>query len=581
VIELLAIAFVGGLITGISPCIIPVLPVIMAGGATDTSRRRPFLIIGGLIVSFTLQEFVGATVLNALDLPLSLTKWVGIGALFVLAAALIFPAIGDLVQKPFAKLGATRYAQRGGGFILGLSLGLVFAPCAGPVYSAVAAATDKHDISANLLFTALAYALGAGVPLLILGLLAQRAATRWSRLRPHLPAVRRWAGVIVGATALVIAVGGFDYLQTHTPGFTSALENSVESSACTQLAGLSHEKLNQYVVKMQNDEGHSFSCTGSGSSASTTVAAGNGAAASTLPKLGDAPNFTGIVSWFNTPGNKPLSLSALKGKVVLIDFWTYSCINCQRSLPHVEGWYNDYKKDGLVVVGVSTPEFPFEHVVSNVHSAASRLGIDYPVAIDNNYGTWDAYNNEYWPAEYLIDQTGQVRAYDFGEGGYSTMESNIRSLLAANGVQHLPARTDVPNKTPTSTELTPESYLGYERLANEVGTTVKNNKTMVYKAPSSIPANSLAFNGTWTVHSEKATAGPNATLSLNFTADDVYLVMSGTGTIDVSDNGKFLRKVTVSGVPNLYTLLSASNLQSGTLTLSMSPGLEAYDFTFG
>jgi cytochrome c biogenesis protein CcdA/thiol-disulfide isomerase/thioredoxin len=581
VIELLGIAFVGGLITGISPCIIPVLPVIMAGGATDVSRRRPFLIIGGLIVSFTLQEFVGATILNALDLPLSLTKWVGIAALFVLAAALIFPAIGDLVQKPFAKLGSTRYAHRGGGFVLGLSLGLVFAPCAGPVYSAVAAATDKHDISANLLFTALAYAVGAGVPLLILGLLAQRAATRWSRLRPHLPAVRRWAGVIVAATALVIAVGGFDYLQTHTPGFTSALENSVESSACTQLAGLSHEKLNQYVVKMQSDEGHSFSCTGSGSSQSTTVAAGSGSAASSLPQLGHAPNFTGIVSWFNTPGNKPLSLSQLKGKIVLIDFWTYSCINCQRSLPHVEGWYNDYKKDGLVVVGVSTPEFPFEHVVANVQSAASRLGIDYPVAIDNNYGTWDAYNNEYWPAEYLIDQTGEVRAYDFGEGGYSTMESNIRSLLAANGNKNLPARTDVPNKTPTSTSITPESYVGYERLSNEVGTTVQNNKTIVYKAPSTIPANSLAFSGTWTVHSEGAIAGPNATLSLNFTADDVYLVLSGTGTIDVSDNGKFLRKVTVSGVPNLYTLLSGSNLQSGTLTLSMSPGLEAYDFTFG
>ena len=199
-----------------------------------------------------------------------------------------------------------------------------------------------------------------------------------------------------------------------------------------------------------------------------------------LPNLGRAPNFTGITAWFNTPGNQPLSLSALRGKVVLVDFWTYSCINCQCSLPHVEGWYNDYKKDGLVVVGVSAPEFAFEHVVSNVESAAGSLGIDYPVAIDDNLATWTAYNNEYWPAEYLIDPTGVVRAYDFGEGGYGTMESNIRMLLSANGVTDLPPRTDVPDKTPTSDAITPESYVGYSRLNNEVGSAVIPDKTVVY-----------------------------------------------------------------------------------------------------
>jgi cytochrome c biogenesis protein CcdA/thiol-disulfide isomerase/thioredoxin len=585
VLELLAIAFVGGLITGISPCIIPVLPVIMAGGATDSSRRRPFLIIGGLIVSFTVQEFIGATVLNALGLPLSLTRWVGIVALFVLATALLFPGVETWVEKPFARLGGTRYATKGGGFVLGLSLGLVFAPCAGPVYSAVAAATNKHELSANLLFTALAYAVGAGVPLLILAVVAQRTTTQWSRLRTHLPAVRRWSGVIVAVTALVIAVGGFDYLQTHTPGFTSSLENSVESTACTQLAALSHEHVNQYVKKEQKLEGHSFSCTASGSSHSTTVAANSttakGTTKSNLPDLGKAPDFTGIVSWFNTPGNQPLTLAQLKGKIVLVDFWTYSCINCQRSLPHVEGWYNDYKKDGLVVVGVSTPEFAFEHVVSNVQSAAGNLGIDYPVAIDNNYGTWDAYNNEYWPAEYLIDQTGQVRAYDFGEGGYSTMEKNIRSLLAANGVAKLPASTDVANKTPTSTDITPESYVGYQQVNNDVGTPIVQNKAAVYHAPSTIPPNSLAFNGTWTEHSQEATSGANAMLDLHFSADDVYLVMGGTGTVSVSDNGKPLTTLNVHGIPTLYTLFSAKELSTGTLTLTLSPGVQAYDFTFG
>jgi thiol-disulfide isomerase/thioredoxin len=300
-----------------------------------------------------------------------------------------------------------------------------------------------------------------------------------------------------------------------------------------------------------------------------------------LPKLGRAPNFTGVTAWFNTPQDQPLSLNSLRGKVVLVDFWTYSCINCQRALPHVEGWYNDYKNDGLVVVGVSSPEFAFEHVVSNVESAAGHLGIDYPVAIDNNLATWDAYNNNYWPADYLIDPNGEVRAYTFGEGGYGTMESNIRMLLSANGVANLPPRTDVPDKTPTNDAITPESYVGYSRLQNEVGTGVAPDKTISYHAPSTIPANSLAFSGTWTVHNEEATAGQDATLSLEFSADDVYLVMSGRGSVGVSFNGHHMSTVSVSGIPKLYTLLSGGGLQSGLLTLTVSPGVEAYDFTFG
>ena len=251
---------------------------------------------------------------------------------------------------------------------------------------------------------------------------------------------------------------------------------------------------------------------------------------------------------------------------MLVDFWTYSCINCQRALPHVEGWYNDYKKDGLVVVGVSSPEFAFEHVVSNVESAAGSLGIDYPVAVDDNLATWDAYNNEYWPAEYLIDPTGVVRAYDFGEGGYGTMESNIRMLLTANGSPTFrPAPTSRTRRRPTS--ITPESYVGYERLNNAVGTSVVPDKAIVYHPPSIIPSNSLAFGGTWTVHSEEATAGTNATLGLQFTADDVYLVMSGEGTVGVSYNGRHLHDVDVGRRSQaLHACSPGPSLQTGMLT---------------
>ena len=602
--ELLVIAFLGGLITGLSPCIVPVIPVVMAGGSAGTSKWRPYVIIAGLVVSFSLSVLFASSLLGFLHLPQDLLFWLGVALLGLLSIGLLIPKLGEVIERPFARLGASRYANQGGGFVLGLSLGLVFVPCAGPVLTAISVAAAHHHAGVSSLLVTLFYALGVTIPLLVLAVVAQRATTSWSSLRSHLPTVRKVAGVVLGVATLAIAFNWLGALQRDVPGYTSALEDHIEStgSACTQLQHLSGEHQNQFAAANAHLEGKKATCaaTDEGNSQSGHLVAGAKTTTTTtttspsspqkapvfmasktnLPDLGQAPNFTGITAWFNTPGNKPLSLSELRGKVVLVDFWTYSCINCQRALPHVEGWYNDYKNDGLVVVGVSSPEFAFEHVVSNVESAAGSLGIDYPVAVDDNLATWDAYNNEYWPADYLIDPDGTVRAYNFGEGGYSSMENNIRMLLSANGVTDLPPRTDVPNKTPTN-ELTPESYVGDDRLNNAVGTAVVPDKAIVYHPPSTIPSNSLAFGGTWTVHSEEATAGANATLGLQFTADDVYLVMSGDGTVGVSYNGKPLTTVKVSGIPKLYTLFSGSVLQNGTLTLTVSPGLEAYDFTFG
>ena len=557
--ELLVVAFLGGLITGLSPCVVPILPVVVAGGSAGTSRARPYLIIGGLVVSFSLTVLTGSTVLSALGLPQNLLFWLGIGLLGLLALGLMVPVVGEWIERPFARLGSTRYASTGGGFVLGLSLGLVFVPCAGPILAAISAAEANHRIGFSSFVVTLFYAVGASLPLLLFAVLAQRAVSGWQKLRVHLPVIRQVAGAVLAVTTLALAVGLLNPLQRDVPGYTSALEDHLESggSIAKQIEALDGEKPNQFAKK-----------------AATTVKM------ATLPDLGRAPDFTGIVSWFNTPGDQPLSLAQLKGKVVLVDFWTYSCINCQRSLPHVDAWYQDYKNDGLVVVGVSTPEFAFEHVVSNVQSAAGSLGIRYPVAIDNNYGTWDAYNNEYWPAEYLIDPTGEVRAYDFGEGGYATMESNIRQLLTANGVATLPTPTDVPDKTPTA-ETTPESYVGYEEEQYEVGTTIVHDKAIAYNAPSTVPLNSFAFDGTWTDNSQEATAGADASIELHFVANDVYLVMAGTGSVTVSFDGRHLTTVAVSGVPRLYTLFSGSALQTGQLDLGFSPGVQAYDFTFG
>lgn len=560
-IELLVVAFLGGVITGISPCIVPVLPVVVAGGAVGGSRARPFLIIAGLVVSFSVAELVGSAALSALGLPQDLLYRLGIAMLFVLAAGLMIPRIWDLIERPFARLGASRWAQSGGGFVLGLSLGLVYVPCAGPVLAAISVAAANHRVSASLLLVTLCYAAGAALPLLVIALLSQRATERWSVLRRHVPATRRIAGAVLALTTLGIAVGAFDSFQTAVPGYTSSLEGRVEggSSITSRLQSLSGEHANSFANKQART--------------ATTPAAD-------LPDLGPAPAFAGIVTWLNTPGNRPLTLQQLRGKVVLVDFWTYSCINCQRSLPHVEAWYADYARDGLVVVGVHTPEFAFEHVVSNVESAAANLGVRYPIAVDNDYATWDAYNNQYWPAEYLIDPRGEVRAYDFGEGGYSTMERDIRMLLAANGVATLPAGTDVANRTPTQ-PITQESYVGYQQIAYDVGTPVAHDHAIVYHAPATIPPSTFAFSGVWTDHAEEATAGFSAQIDLQFTADDVYLVMGGTGSVDVALNGRHLTTIHVGGIPKLYTLVSGSGLQSGLLRLSFSPGVQAYDFTFG
>ena len=287
--------------------------------------------------------------------------------------------------------------------------------------------------------------------------------------------------------------------------------------------------------------------------------------------------------WLNTPGDQPLSLAQLKGKVVLIDFWTYSCINCQRSLPHVESWYNEYKKDGLVVVGVHTPEFAFEHVVSNVRSEAGTLGVDYPIAVDNNYGTWDAYSNQYWPAEYLIDPSGEVRAYDFGEGGYGTMESQHPPVADRQRRRPIcpPRPTCLTRPRPTRSPRRPTSATPSRTRSTSWGrrSTTTSPSTTTLPHPFRSTTSPSAGRGP-TVRNKRPPA-PTPRSVLHFTADDVYLVLGGSGSVDVSFNGRPLSTVKVSGIPTLYTLFSGQALQTGQLDLHSPPGVQAYDFTFG
>ncbi|HEY5267035.1 MAG TPA: cytochrome c biogenesis protein DipZ [Acidimicrobiales bacterium] len=563
---LILIAIVAGLIAGISPCVLPVLPVVFIAGATanaPSNWRRALSIVLGLILSFSVLILAGAEIVSLFHLPQQFLRDLGIALLIVVGIGLLVPQLGMLIERPFSRFVASHQpVGSSGGFVIGLALGLVFVPCAGPVLSTIIVLGAREHVNFMTVLVTIAFSIGASVPLLFVALAGSALVERARSLREKGPLLRRVGGAVLIVMAVAISTSVFNSLQTDVPGYTSALQSHIEGTSTA-------------TRDLQNLKGNPKSADGSLASCRAGDAA--------LLMCGRAPNFAGITAWFNTPKNQPLSISALKGKVVLVDFWTYSCINCQRTLPHVEAWYNRYKAYGLVVVGVSTPEFSFEHVVSNVKSASKSLGVDYPVAIDDNYGTWDAYNNEYWPADYLIDANGIVRHVDFGEGHYGLSETLIRKLLvAANPSVKLPPRTSEPNLTPTEAT-NPESYVGYERLAYDANSsTPPHDVAATFHFPSLLTPGYFALSGVWTDHQQDATAGKSASLELSYQAKNIYLVMGGTGTVKVSaGNGTAPVTIKVSGVPRLYTLYHSASLSTGTLIMKVSPGVRAYDFTFG
>ena len=537
---LLAIGFVAGVVTAISPCVLPVLPILLAGGATG---RRPLAIVAGIVVSFTVFTLFAAWLLDLLGLPTDLLRNLAIALLLLVAATLLWPRLGELFARPLLALTRRRPGELGGGFFLGASLGLVFVPCAGPVLAAVTVIAARREVGLDGLLLTLSYAAGAAVPMLAVALAGQRAARS---LRSRAVTVRRVAGVLVGVAALAIAYGVDQDLQTAVPGYTESLQGRFERSSPAQR-------------ELQELTG----------ARAPEVVAGGGTA---LPDYGVAPEFHGVTAWLNA---EPLTLQGLRGRVVLIDFWTYSCINCLRTLPYITEWDDRYRGAGLTIVGVHTPEFAFEHELANVRENVAELGIRYPVALDNRYGTWTVWRNQYWPAKYLIDRDGHVRYYHFGEGDYEETEAAIRTLLGpgappASGLAEEGLRELV----------TPESYLGWQRLARHAGTDVQRDREAAYEPPTQLAENELAFGGFWTVEDERAVAGRDATLRLRYRARDVFLVLTGTGSVQVLVDGRAERRVRVTG-DRLYTLVEREEVGDHLLELRLDPGLAAYAFTFG
>jgi cytochrome c biogenesis protein CcdA/thiol-disulfide isomerase/thioredoxin len=544
------LAFVAGLITAISPCVFPVLPIVLGSGIGG-SRRRPFAIIAGLATCFFVSILFASWVLDALGLPKDLLRNVSIGLLFLFAATLLVPQLGLLLEKPLVRMSRRPSSDLGGGFLLGCALGFVFAPCAGPALAFVTSSAAARDFGAKTIGVALAYTLGASVVMLGVALGGQRLA---QRLRKRAEELRVGFGVLITAAAFGLVFDLDRKIQTWFPDYTSPAQNQTEASG----AGRHAFERNKNVTEKQ--------------------AVSNKRTLSGLKDYGRAPDFTGIKTWLNTPGGQALSLEKLRGKVVLVDFWTYSCINCLRTLPYLKTWYSTYAKDGFVIVGVHTPEFAFEHDVSNVRNATHEYGVKYPVAIDNGYGTWNAYGNQYWPAEYLIDARGDVREAKFGEGDYNKTENAIRSLLAERDAS-LPKAVHLADRTPAY-QLTPESYLGTDRLARYAGSPIKDGRMAKYTLPFVLGQSELAYGGYWNVEGQRIVAGSGATLRLHFFARKVHLVLGGKGFVDVLLNGKTLRRVHVTE-PQLYTLLDQGQDKDGRLELRFTPGLSAYAFTFG
>jgi cytochrome c biogenesis protein CcdA/thiol-disulfide isomerase/thioredoxin len=613
--ELIIIGLLGGLITGISPCILPVLPVIfLTGGAQsarvkpqvakpardkvgagigaqvgagaairagalgqartgadaeavpvaaapEVSRWRPYLVIAGLVTSFTLVTLVGSLILGALNLPQDIIRWVAMVVLILIGIGLIVPKFEYILEKPFAFLPKRNVDAKRNGFGVGLALGAVFVPCAGPVLAAIIVAGSTGQIGTGTVILTLSFAIGVAIPLLFFALAGRGLAERVKAFRKRERGLRIAAGVALIALAIGLAFNLPQKLQTLLPDYTAGVQEQLtdndEAREALAMGGLVNEE-NKDLDKC--DDG-----------------------AAELQSCGTAPSIKGIDSWFNTPDNAEINLDDLKGEVVLVDFWAYSCINCQRSIPHVVGWDEAYRDAGLNVIGVHSPEYAFEKDAGNVKAGAENFGITYPVALDNNLATWTNYRNRYWPAHYLIDAEGTVRHIAFGEGNYATTEKLIRELLEdANPDVELPDATDTEDDTPEVGSTTQETFLGTSKDENYGGGDRYAPGEGDYSFPDGQADDTFTIDGAWTLETQYATpTGDDASIRLNFHATEVRMVLAGSGEVTVKLDDGSEKVIEVTGTPQSYEMANDVGDGQHVLDVTVSQGVEAYSFTFG
>ena len=573
---LVAFAVLAGAGTALTPCVLPVLPALLSASATG-GRRRPLGVILGLTVTHVIAIVGIASVIDGVGLAGGVTRTLAICALLLFGVALLWPRLGEVVERPFARLTRFGPSSAGSGFwsgvLVGGALGFLYAPCAGPILAAVISVGATRGASGELMAVAVGYGLGSAAVLLALAYGGRHVIGRIRSLGRG-PAVQRVLGLVLIATALAMSADLDIRFQTalanDLPAFVGNPTRALERSAAVEdrLAGLrGRSRFDSKADRPASGE---------------------------YPGLGPAPDFAGSGPWLNRPGGRPLTLAGLRGRVVLVDFWTYTCINCLRTLPHLRAWNARYARRGLTIVGVHTPEFSFEHDTANVRRAIAANRIGYPVLQDNEYATWSAWGNQFWPAKYLIDARGQVRYTHFGEGEYEATEKAIRSLLHEAGSRSLGEYTRASGESPSPGTATPETYLGYERARGFVPGAAGPG---LHRYPRTRPLDQSRFavEGEWRGGRESATAGRDAALSARFVARKVFLVLSSRGgrprTARVLLDGRPIRareaggdvrgaKLRVSG-QRLYRLVSLPGVEDRTLRLELPPGITGYAFTFG
>jgi cytochrome c biogenesis protein CcdA/thiol-disulfide isomerase/thioredoxin len=578
VVLLMLFALLAGAGTALSPCVLPVLPAVLGAGVTG-GRRRPLGVVTGLVLSFTFATVALVYVIEALRLPDDLVRTIAIATLFAFGVSLLIPGLGARIEAFGSRL-APAPARVGGegfgsGLVLGASLGFVYTPCAGPILAGVITVSAAQDFTAGKLAVALSYAIGSGAVLYGLMLGGRRVT---SRLRPY----QAWVQAATGAVMVAVAVAMTAELDLE---FQNAIADDLPAVLVNPTGELEEsETISENLAAVRGAHG------------AQEGGAAEAEQGSDLPDYGPAPDFTETQEWFNTPGGESLSIAELtrSDRVVLIDFWTYTCINCIRTLPYLRAWDADYRDDGLTIVGVHSPEFAFEKDAGNVEGAIADYGIEYPVVQDNEFGTWSAFGNQYWPAKYLIDADGRVRYAHFGEGAYDVTEQAIRSLLAEAGNSRLGDVAQASAETADPDLGTPETYLGYERGRGWVEGPEPGTARYEAPEPSDLDTSQFAYGGAWQVGPESATALGDATISLRFQARRVFLVLGSPGhprRLGVELDGdpiedRFTGEDVSGGAATisdqrLYRLADLPDAGDHTLTLRFEPGISGYAFTFG
>ncbi len=570
---LLFFSFLAGFATILAPCIWPLLPLVLSVSSTG-GKRKPFGMTLGVMTSFTFFTLFVSYLERFLHINANVFRLVAVLIIGLLGISLLFPSLGarfeswvNRVLQPLQnKLqGKGEGTGFGAGYGAGFSIGLVWAPCAGPILATIATLAATQSVNFQVVLVTLAYAVGLGIPLFLIALGGSVFFARMRRVNKYTGRIQQAFGVLMIAVALLIYT---NYDKTIQLKILQAFP-----SYGNLLGGVENNK----IVSEQLDH------LRGGKALEDTKGR--------LSDLGPAPGFTGITNWLNS---KPLTLADLRGKVVLVDFWTYSCINCLRTLPNTKSWWKEYGPDHFVLIGVHAPEFAFEKDTANVEKALEQFGITYPVAQDNDFSTWNAYHNEYWPAEYLIDAKGHIRLAHFGEGHYDEMDAAIRQLLAEAGY---PAQGEASLVGTSSDDYdqTPESYLGLDRLERFSSPQDPVEGTQTYALPKTLPNHHIAYEGAWTLTGESAKPGVGSALEIQFTADKVFLVIGPPprgGRLSLYLDGKPVASAGGSDVKDgkitldshrLYNLVDLQG-KPGPHRLRIvfdDPDIAVYAFTFG